>query len=108
MIKKEYLRYKGGLRSLKVSKAKEKYEGSLKLPKDYCHEKAIYADDYIKELEEQNEEMLELLIKNTSCGTCPPVDRKLWCSILDCNEYEKKCIIEKITGKSIKEVLKDE
>lgn len=90
-----------------MSKLKEEY---IKARNERCNESVIIKSDiYIKELEEQNEEMLECLLEFTrisneyyGCATDTYIyTRSLATSVV-------MGVIEKITGKSIEEVLKDE
>jgi hypothetical protein len=81
-----------------MSKAKEKYDEGKK----YCLNWGCYQqkENYIKELEKQNEEMLESLIDEVQRAYGLGFRQKSHIIIM-------KNIIEKITGKSIEDIINE-
>jgi len=85
-----------------MSKAKEEYEelftGYVMMsPTMDVYRVRTVCTKYIKELEEQNKEMMDLLIQF-----------KNWLKNEKRGTYDVDNLIEKIKGKSIEEVLEDE
>jgi hypothetical protein len=70
-------------------------------------DKIIGLEECVKKLKEQNEEMLDYFIQSYKCKLKYVEYICSECKYNDCDFIEEK-MIEKITGKSITEVLEDE
>jgi hypothetical protein len=91
-----------------MSKARDDYYDIFNLEVgNELADRAKKGHKYIKELEEKNEEMLDLLLEKCECINCQPLYIKQFCNIIDCSSFNKKEVIEKATGKSIEEVLNE-